>query len=126
MINFNEIDLNENKYFIGIMMILVNIGSRFIISELNDEHKEFINNKNLRRLFIFGVFFMATRDISVSLLLTLMFVLFVTELFNENSDFSLLDKKIDNNQEDKKDNKVINDKKLQDTIDTLYDIKNNL
>ena len=61
-----------------------------------------------------------------SLLLTLMFVLFITELFNEDSDFSLLDKKIDNNQEDKKDNKVINDKKLQDTIDTLYDIKNNL
>ena len=125
MINFNEIDLNENKYFIGIMMILVNIGSRFIISELNDEHKEFINNKNLRRLFIFGVFFMATRDISVSLLLTLMFVLFVTELFNENSDFSLIEKNLNNNLE-KKDSKVINDKKLQDTIDTLYDIKNNL
>ena len=125
MINFNEIDLNENKYFIGIMMILVNIGSRFIISELNDEHKEFINNKNLRRLFIFGVFFMATRDISVSLLLTLMFVLFVTELFNENIDFSLIEKNLNNNLE-KKDSKVINDKKLQDTIDTLYDIKNNL
>ena len=125
MINFNEIDLNENKYFIGIMMILVNIGSRFIISELNDEHKEFINNKNLRRLFIFGVFFMATRDISVSLLLTLMFVLFVTELFNENSDFSLIEKNLNNNLE-KKDSKVINEKKLQDTIDTLYDIKNNL
>ena len=126
MIDFNEFNLNENKYFIGIMMILVNIGSRFIISELSDEHKKFINNKNLRRLFIFGVFFMATRDVSVSLLLTLMFVLFITELFNENSDFSLIDKKIDENQEDKKDNKVINDKKLQDTIDTLYDIKNNL
>ena len=125
MINFNEIDLNENKYFIGIMMILVNIGSRFIISELNDKHKEFINNKNLRRLFIFGVFFIATRDISVSLLLTLMFVLFVTELFNENSDFSLIEKNLNNNLE-KKDSKVINEKKLQDTIDTLYDIKNNL
>ena len=39
MFNFDDFDLNENKYFIGIMMIFVNIGSRFIISELSDEQK---------------------------------------------------------------------------------------
>ena len=66
MFNFDEFDLNENKYFIGIMMIFVNIGSRFIISELSDEQKKLINNKLLRRFFIFGVFFMATIDIFVS------------------------------------------------------------
>ena len=123
MFNIDDFDLNENKYFIGIMMILVNIGSRFIISELSDEHKKLINNKILRRIFIFGVFFMATRDFSVSLLLTIMFVFFISELFNENSDFSLIEKKEKN---EKNDNKLDNDKKLQDSIDTLLDVKNNL
>ena len=103
--NFDNFDLYENKYFIGIMMILVNIGSRFIISELSDEHKKLINNKILRRIFIFGVFFMATRDFSVSLLLTIMFVFLISEKENE--------KKNEGN------NKLNNDKKIQDSIDLL-------
>ena len=122
MFNFDEFDLNENKYFIGIMMIFVNIGSRFIISELSDEQKKLINNKLLRRFFIFGVFFMATRDIFVSLLLTLMFIFLISELFNENSDFSLIEK----GNTIKKDSKLDNDKKIQDSIDMLLDVKNNL
>lgn len=122
MFNFDDFDLNENKYFIGIMMIIVNIGSRFIISELSDEQKKLINNKLLRRFFIFGVFFMATRDIFVSLLLTLMFIFLISELFNENSDFSLIEKE----NTIKKDSKLDNDKKIQDSIDILFDVKNNL
>ena len=120
----NMTDLNENKYFIGLMMILVNIGSRFIIGELSDTQKKLINDKNLRRLFIFGVFFMATRDIVSSLILTIMFVLLISELFHEDSDISLLPKK--DKVEDKKDTKADNDKKMQDAIDILYDVKNNL
>ena len=118
-------NVNDNKYFIGFMMILVNIGSRFIIGELSDSQKKLINDKMLRRLFIFGVFFMATRDIISSLVLTIMFVLLVSELFNEDSEISLFPKEEDNGSE-KKDSTAENDKKMQDAIDTLLDVKNNL
>ena len=74
--------VNENKYLLGLMMIMVTIGGRFIIGELGEEQKKNINNKTLRRLFIFGVFFMATRDIVTSLILTIVFVLTISELFN--------------------------------------------
>ena len=37
-------DLNENKFFVGCMMIFVTIGGRFVISELNDSQKEMIHN----------------------------------------------------------------------------------
>ena len=126
MFNIDDLDLNENKYFIGIMMILVNIGSRFIISELSDEHKKLINNKILRRIFIFSVFFMATRDLSISLLLTVMFVFLISELFNENSDYSLIEKEEKQLDGQLNDKKLDNDKKLQDMIDVIYDIKNDL
>ena len=116
--------LNENKYFIGVMMIAVNIGSRFIITELSDSQKKMINNQNLRRLFIFGVFFMATRDIVSSLILTLMFELLISGLFNEDSDLSLIPK--EEEIKEKVDEKVNNDKKLQDAIDLLQDVKNKL
>lgn len=117
-------NLNESKYFIGTMMIAVNLGSRFIITELSDSQKKMINNKLLRRLFIFGVFFMATRDIISSFVLTIMFVLLISELFNENSDLSLVPK--DENEGTVVDEKVNNDKKLQDAIEILQDVKNKL
>ena len=53
-----------------------------------------------------------------------MFVLLISELFHEDSDISLLPKK--DKVEDKKDTKADNDKKMQDAIDILYDVKNNL
>lgn len=76
-------NLNENKYLLGLMMITVTVGGRFIIGELNEEQKKNINNKTLRRLFIFGVFFMATRDLVTALILTIIFILTISELFND-------------------------------------------
>ena len=119
-------NVNDNKYFIGFMMILVNIGSRFIIGELSESQKNLINDKLLRRLFIFGVFFMATRDIISSLVLTIMFVLLVSELFNEDSELSLFPKEEENNDDKKGDLKADNDKKIQDVFYIFYDVKNNL
>ena len=74
--------LNENKYFIGLTMILVNIGSRYIIDDLNNEHRNLIRNEYIRKVFVFCVFFMATRDILISLALTVMFIIVIKELFN--------------------------------------------
>ena len=66
---FNK--LNENKFFIGCMMITVTIGGRFIISELSETQKELIHHPIIRKLFIFCVFFMATRDIQCAIILTI-------------------------------------------------------
>tara|TARA_Y100001958_G_C21247117_1_gene578095 strand:+ start:2587 stop:2952 length:366 start_codon:yes stop_codon:yes gene_type:complete len=74
--------LNENKYFIGLSMILVNIGSRYIIDDLNNEHRNLIRNEYVRKIFIFCVFFMSTRDVLISLFLTILFVIFIKEIFN--------------------------------------------
>ena len=69
--------LNENKYFIGLMMIMVNIGARFIIDELNDEHRKIFKNSYFRRAVIFAVIFMATRDIMIAFVVTGIFILLV-------------------------------------------------
>jgi hypothetical protein len=127
---FDNTFLNENKYFLGIIMILVNIGSRFIIGELSDNHKKFINNHIIRKIFIFCVIFMATRDISTSIILTVFIVFLISELLNENSDISLIKNDNEDKDEDEEDiksmSKIDIDKKLQDTIDELYTIKNKI
>ena len=127
---FDNTFLNENKYFLGIIMILVNIGSRFIIGELSDNHKKFINNHIIRKIFIFCVIFMATRDISTSIILTVFIVFLISELLNENSDISLIKNDNEDKDEDEEDIKLMSkidiDKKLQDTIDELYTIKSKI
>ncbi len=108
--------LFDNKYLIGIIMVIINLGARFIVNELNDSQKDIINSKYTRRILIFLVIFIATRDLGISILLTFAVVIFMFEFFNEDSDYSLVPKKeikekkveIDKNQ---KINKIIEELK---------------
>ena len=75
--------LNDNKYFFGIVMISLNIGARFIIDELRDEHRQIINNAFIRRVFIFCAFFMSTKDVVKATFMTIIFVILLNEVFAE-------------------------------------------
>ena len=106
----------DNKYLIGIVMVIINFGARFIVNELNEEQKKLINSKYLRRIIIFLVIFMATRDIVISLVLTVIVILVIFEFFNEDSEYSLVPKKEkvikDDLDKDQKIDKIIGDLKM--------------
>ena len=72
--------LGENKIFIGLVMIMVNIGARFIIEELSDEHREIAKGDIFRKVVVFCSVFMATRDIITSLIVTIVFVILMNEV----------------------------------------------
>ena len=78
--------INENKYFIGFAMILLNIGARFIIDELDDDTRAMISNSFVRRFFVFCSFFMATRDIFKAALLTIVFALVLDEFLGKDDE----------------------------------------
>lgn len=84
--------MNTNKYILGIMIILINIGARYIGSELTEFQHKVLNHKFVRRLLIFLVIWMGTRDIIVALILTSTFIILVNGLFNENSKFCIIPK----------------------------------
>ena len=86
--------LNQSKYFAGIMMLVLNLGSKYITLELSETQDELLKNKIIRRFLVFTVVFVATRDIYVSLILTGIFILLVSGLFNENSNFSIVTKPV--------------------------------
>ena len=117
IINSSE-GMFDNKYMIGLIMVVVNLGARFIVNELDEKQKKMINSKYLRRLLIFLVIFMATRDLGISIVLTVLVILFLFEFFNENSEFSLLPKK---NIDDEEENNIGEDKnqKIDRIIDDL-------
>jgi hypothetical protein len=86
--------LNQSKYFAGIMMLVLNLGSKYITMELSESQDELLKNKIIRRFLVFTVVFVATRDIFVSLILTGIFIILVSGLFNENSNYSIVTKPV--------------------------------
>ncbi len=67
--------LNNSKLFLGIMLIVLNIGSRYLVDELSTNPEEYSRNLVLRRIAVFAVCFVGTRDLVTSLLLTAGFII---------------------------------------------------
>ena len=86
-------NIASNKYFIGIIMIVMNIGARFLIDELTPEQKKMVNTQNFRRFIIFCAFFAATRDLLSAVTLTIIFILFISEIFTDEEDMKNKKKK---------------------------------
>jgi hypothetical protein len=76
---------NTNPYFIGLMMLVLNLGGRFISLEVTKKQEQFLQLPWVRRILIFTVLFVATRNIWVAFWTTVAVVLFLGYLFNENS-----------------------------------------
>ena len=111
-------NLNSNKYFIGLTMILLNIGARFIIDELDDDLRKFVSSPYIRRFFIFCSFFMATKDVFTAIILTIVFVIIINEFMGK-----------DENQENKKEQKggaSYNKSELDKTIQKLKTIQSTM
>lgn len=76
---------NTNPYFIGIMMLILNLGGRFISLEVTKKQEQFLQLPWVRRILIFTVLFVATRNIWVAFWTTVTVILCLGYLFNENS-----------------------------------------
>jgi hypothetical protein len=74
--------------FAGIMMLLLNVGSRYITHEYSSNDEEYHQNIFMRRIAIFAVCFVGTRNIVISILLTAGFVVLAGGLFRGKGDVS--------------------------------------
>jgi len=78
----------SSPFFVGMMMLLLNVGSRYITHEFSHDDKEYSQNLLLRRLSIFAVCFVGTRDVVTSILLTAAFVIVAGGLFRGKGPFA--------------------------------------
>lgn len=76
---------NTNPYFIGMMMLILNLGGRFIGLEVTKQQELFLQHPWVRRALIFTVLFVATRNLWVAFWATVIVILLLGYLFNENS-----------------------------------------
>ena len=92
--------INTNPYFIGLMMLLLNLGGRFLGMELSKEQEKVFQNPWVRRALFFTVLFVATRNVFVAGIMTLFVLLIFSFLLNENSELCLWQDSCGKKQED--------------------------
>ena len=107
--------LNTNKFFAGILMLFLNLGSKFVTIQFSKTQEALLKNTISRQVLIFIMAFVATKDIYLSLAITAIFVILADHLFHEESSLCILPKKfaelknvIDTNNNDEIDDEEIN------------------
>jgi hypothetical protein len=83
-------NINESKLLIGIAMILLNIGSKYVDFKFTKSQEQLLRNSIVREILIFTIVFMGTRDILYAILLTAAFIILSEHVFNENSEYCLV------------------------------------
>ena len=88
----NISNIGTNKFFLGVTMLMLNLGSKYLTIDISKAQENFFKHSIVRKLTLFSVFFIATRDLIVSSILSLTFIVFTRSIFNENSKYSVLSK----------------------------------
>jgi hypothetical protein len=105
-VNSHVMYLNNSKFFAGVIMILLNVGSKFMSIQFSKSTEEYMKFTLSKQLLVFAMAWMGTRDIYVALGLTAVFTILSEHLFNEESslcvvphDYRVLHKLVDTNSD---------------------------
>jgi hypothetical protein len=82
--------INSNKYFIGLSMIILNVGSKFISIQFSKSTEEYLKMTVTKQILVFSMCFMGTRCVITSLVLTAAFTVLSDHLFNEESHYCVM------------------------------------
>jgi hypothetical protein len=96
--------LNNSKIFTGCIMMIVNIGGRHMTLDVPENANKLFEHWIVRSILIFSLSFIATRDVSTSFKMCLIFFIIFKLLLNENSKMCIIPKntiKIDTNNDGK-------------------------
>ena len=92
-LNHHIMYLNTSKFFAGVIMILLNVGSKFIQIQFSRSTEEYLKYSVSKQLLIFSMAWMGTRDIYTSLGLTSIFTILSDYLFNEECSLCIVPEK---------------------------------
>jgi len=82
--------LQTNPYLVGMLMLLLNLGGRFLSLELTKKQEAFLQGTWIRPLIFFTVIFVATRNLVAAFWVTLLFFFVIWVAANENSPFCMI------------------------------------
>jgi hypothetical protein len=83
-------DINMNPYLLGFAYILLNLGGRFMVLSVTPGQEAFLQNIVFRPLLLYAIMFIGTRNLVVAFWLTLVVLISLHYLLNEESEWYLL------------------------------------
>ena len=86
--------INSSKLFAGILMILMNVGTKYVEIGLTKTQEHALRNGLGREIIIFCVVFLGTRDLVLSIIMTSAFIILSDHIFNEKSRFCIIPEKM--------------------------------
>jgi hypothetical protein len=118
--------LNSNMFFAGIMMLTLNIGSRYVQLNLSPSAESYLKYAITKEFLIFTIAWMGTRNIYVALTLTAAFIILADYGLNDKSNFCILPEKFKKLQDsiDTNNDKIISELEIKSAMDILEKAKN--
>lgn len=95
---------NKSKVFAGLMIITLNIASKFVTIKLSKSMESYLKYTFSKQILVFAIAWMGTRDIYTAFVIMLAFTLSIDYLFNEDSQFCILPETFTNYHRDLIDN----------------------
>ena len=117
--------LNSNMFFAGIMMLTLNIGSRYVQLNLSPSAESYLKYAITKEFLVFTIAWMGTRNIYVALTLTAAFVILADYGLNDKSNFCILPEKFKKLQDsiDSNNDKIISELEIKDAMNILEKAK---
>ena len=82
--------LNKSKIFAGLMIITLNVASRFVTIKMSKTMQSYLKVTFSRYVLVFAISWMGTRDIYIAFGITILFVIVFEYLLDEESNFYIL------------------------------------
>lgn len=113
MIHSVIMKLNKSKIFAGVMMVMLNVASKYIHIKLSPAQEAYLKTYITRELFVFATCWLGTRDIYVALGITLLFFIVTNYIWHEDSPIGVLSK------QDIQEGMTISPEEVTKAVDTL-------
>jgi hypothetical protein len=84
--------INSSKIFAGVMIIILNIASKFVTFKLSKSMESYLKYTFSRQVLVFAITWMGTRDIYIAFIMSMVFIIFTDYLLNEESAYCFLPK----------------------------------
>ena len=82
--------LNNNKIFAGVVILIMNICSRYATLELSKSQEYYVKYIFGKQLLLFAIIWIGTRDIIISIVLTILFLILADYLLNDQSKYCII------------------------------------
>jgi len=113
-------NINNSKIFAGLMIIILNITSKFVNFRFSKSVERYLKYTFSKQILVFAIAWMGTRDIYIALVVTAGFILCFDYLFNEDSMFCCLPDSIIENLKELDDDDAVPEeeaKKAQEIVE---------